>query len=250
MKVRAIYFDLDDTLCGYWDACKTALRAAFEAEGPEGSDADTLIRAWAKQFRVLSPLVKNETWYPVYLKNGGTTRLELMKMVLADVGHPDDARAQRLSDMYGDLRDKNLKLFADAIPVLVELHAKYPLGLITNGPADIQRQEINTLGIGHYFQHFFIEGEVGFGKPVLEVFRRAEAAVGCEPHELLFVGNSYAHDIEPAIKAGWKTIWTRRDSDVAPSEKPGAKPEERPEGAPAPDYEVGDLSSILQLLED
>lgn len=28
--VKAIYFDLDDTLCAYWDACKQGLRETFE----------------------------------------------------------------------------------------------------------------------------------------------------------------------------------------------------------------------------
>ena len=40
--VRAVYFDLDDTLCAYWEASKFALRRAFEDHGPEGYTADEM----------------------------------------------------------------------------------------------------------------------------------------------------------------------------------------------------------------
>ncbi|MGQ4827965.1 HAD-IA family hydrolase, partial [Enterococcus faecalis] len=81
-----------------------------------------------------------------------------------------------------------MKLFPDALPTLRALKAKYPLGLITNGPADVQRQEIATLGIVRFFDNIFIEGEMLVGKPEPEVFRKAEAAVGLRPQQILFVG--------------------------------------------------------------
>lgn len=245
MKVRAIYFDLDDTLCRYWDASKAALRASFEAEAPEGVTVEQMTAVWASEFKKFSPEVKTPEWYDTYLKHGGTTRLELMRRVLATLGHPDEERAAELSRLYGVMRDQNLELFHDALYVLDELKKSYPLGLITNGPADIQREEIATLNLTHYFDHVFIEGEVGFGKPIQEVFRMAERAVDCQPSELVFIGNSYAHDIQPASEAGWHTIWIRRPSDVPPS----GQVEQRPEGSPEPDHVVGDLVSILGLLE-
>ncbi|MCE9558279.1 MAG: HAD family hydrolase [Armatimonadetes bacterium] len=246
--VKAIYFDLDDTLCGYWDASKAAMRTAFAHHPATGVDVEEMVKAWAKAFRGFSSEVKSSHWYPIYLRNGGTSRLEQMRRMLDELGQPNLDLAKRLSDAYGMMRDENLALFPDAIPVLEKLYDKFPLGLITNGPADIQRQEIASLKIGHWFQHFYIEGEVGFGKPDMEIFRRAESAVGCKPHEVLMIGNSYGHDIRPAIEAGWRTIWIRRASDVAPSVDGSAKVEEIPVGGPSPDAEVGDLLSILTLL--
>ena len=29
-NIKVIYFDLDDTLCAYWHACKTGLQKTFE----------------------------------------------------------------------------------------------------------------------------------------------------------------------------------------------------------------------------
>lgn len=248
--VKGIYFDLDDTLCGYWDASKAGLRAAFEAHPVPGVDTETAIAGWAGAFRGFAPTLKTTGLYDVYLTSGETTRTEQMRLALASLGVEDADHAARLSHAYMTERDRNLRLFDDAIEVLTTLKARYPIGLITNGPADIQRQEIATTGIEPYLDHVFIEGEMRQGKPLKEVFDRAAAAMDLAPHQLLMVGNSFGHDILPAIRDGWRTAWVRRDSDVPPSADVAARGavEPIPTEGPMPDRIIGRLSELLPLL--
>ncbi len=248
--VRGIYFDLDDTLCGYWDASKAGLRAAFEAHPVEDVSLEEAVRGWAAAFRDFAPTLKTTGLYADYLKTGETTRTEQMRRTLDRLGHPDEEHARTLSDAYGRERDARLRLFDDALDVLTALKARYPLGLITNGPADIQRQEIATTGIAGFFGPVFIEGELGFGKPVAEVFERAAAAMDLPPEALLMVGNSFHHDIVPAVRAGWRTAWIRRDSDVPPSADVQARGgvEPIPTSGPLPDVVIERLSELLPLL--
>lgn len=249
--IRRIFFDLDDTLCGYWSASKAGLRRAFEDHGPDGHSADEMVEHWAAAFREFSPTLKKTGWYETYLKRGEPTRTEQMRLTLARVGVTDSQHAERLSESYAVHRDAQLRLFEDAISVLDALCSKYPLGLITNGPADIQRQEIATLGIGHYFDRFYIEGEQGRGKPLAPLFADITKETGLDPNQIAMVGNSYAHDIQPAIEAGWVGIWIRRDTDVPPSAKGNKSvPEQRPEGAPEPHATIGALSELLPLFLD
>lgn len=249
--VRAVFFDLDDTLCGYWDASKAGLRHAFTLHGPPEYTPDEMVEHWAAAFREFSPTLKQTGWYETYLKNGEPTRTEQMRLTLARIGQENPELARRLSDAYGDQRNANLQLFPDALEVLDWLKSRgVTLGLVTNGPADIQRQEIETLGIGSYFPHVYIEGEMGRGKPHKEVFDRIAHDVGLSGKQVLFVGNSYAHDIRPVLDAGWHAIWIRRPSDVPPSLKgKTAVPEERPEGAPEPDAIIGSLMELRTMLE-
>lgn len=250
-SVRRIFFDLDDTLCGYWSASKSGLRKAFEDHGPEGHTAEEMVEHWAAAFREFSPTVKNATWYAIYLKEGEPTRQEQMRLTLARVGVDDADRVKALSDAYASHRDAHLSLFEDARKVLETLYTRYPMGLITNGPADIQRQEIATLGIEPFFDRIYIEGEMGRGKPLPEVFSAITAEAELEPHQIAMVGNSYAHDIRPAIDAGWVGVWIRRPSDVPPSAKgKTSAPEERPEDAPAPHSVVTSLTEVLALFRD
>lgn len=247
--VRAVLFDLDDTLCGYWDASKAGLRQAFSEHAPEGVDVETMVRYWATAFRDFSPRVKKEGWYERYCDSGEPTRTEQMRRTLGLAGVVDEARAQRLSESYMRNRDANLRLFPDAIEVLEALQPRYPMGLITNGPADIQRQEIATCGVEKYFDPILIEGEMREGKPAQAVFRRAERALNLSPAQILFVGNSYHHDIVPAVAADWRTVWVRRPSDVPPSAGPyEGVPEEKPADGPEPDATIGELRELLPLL--
>jgi putative hydrolase of the HAD superfamily len=247
--VRAVYFDLDDTLCQYWEAARTGLFRAFEAHPVPSYTTEQMVEVWARAFRSFLKEVHHPDWYSQYLKQGEVTRTEQMRRTLLEVGIEDRAHAERLSQEYMEQRDRLLRLFDDTDHVLTLLKAKYPLGLITNGPADIQRQEIATLGLEHYFTAILIEGEMGEGKPHQSVFRRAEGLVGKSPSEILFVGNSYSHDIRPAIEAGWRTAWIRRPTDVPPSAGPGGSAVEvKPVDGPEPDIQIGNLLQLLPHL--
>lgn len=248
-RIRAVFFDLDDTLCSYWEASKAALRETFRTLGPEGVSAEQLYASWAVTFRTFSRELKASPWYETYLKVAEPSRTEQMRRMLEAVGHQDAGLARTLGDCYARLRNEYLRLFPDAMEVLESLRGRYQLGLITNGPADVQRSEIEELQIGHFFEHVLIEGELGYGKPQAEVFARAEVVTACNPDQILFVGNSYAHDILPAIRAGWHTAWVRRATDVPPSaEGLNAVPESLPDEAPEPTYILSSLRQLLALL--
>lgn len=248
-EVRAIYFDLDDTLCGYWTASRKGLVETFSEYGPHILSPEQMVQEWAAAYRGFGPNLKATGWYDRYLTSGEPTRTEQMRLTLLRVGIDDPQLARQLGDAYNEARDRNLQLFPDAIAVLDTLKTKYPMGLITNGPAENQRREVATLGISRYFDPILIEGELREGKPLASVFDKAAKAMDCEPHQLLFVGNSFNHDIAPAIEYGWRTVWVRRATDVAPSSNPDtAKPEEMPIGAKPPDAVIGELSELLALL--
>lgn len=242
--VRVIYFDLDDTLCAYWDAAKLGLRRAFEDHPEHGHTPDQLLRHWAQAFSEFVETIGKTHWYEKYLHSGEITRAELMRRMLERAGIYDDDLAQRMSHTYYVERHAALELFPEAMEVLQRLSQNYVLGTITNGPADIQRQEIQTLNIGPYLTHIFIEGEVGCGKPDPRIMQMAEEAAGVPTDQILFVGNSYKHDMLPSMERGWRTAWIRRPSDVPPSSRTG-KPEELPEGAQAPDVTISDLRELF-----
>ncbi len=247
--IRAIFFDLDDTLCAYWEAARKGLEIAFAEFAPGQWSVDDMIAKWAEAFRPFSKSIKESDWYPDYLKSGEPTRTEQMRRTLELCGVTDSSLAARLSERYAEARDQNLRLFPDAVAVLEGLRGNYLLGLITNGPADVQRQEIETLGIEEFFNFILIEGEMGQGKPHPRVLQKAEKLSGCKPHQILFVGNSYRHDVRPAIEAGWRSVWIRRDSDIPPSARGQSEsPEEKPIGGPEPDFVVGSLTELTALL--
>ncbi len=247
--VKAIFFDLDDTLCAYWDSSKVALCEAFAELGPERLSPEEMVAHWAETYKEFAPNLRALGWYERYLESGEPTRTEHMRRALVRMGIDDQDLASRLSHRYMTLRDGYLHLFPETEEVLQNLSRRFPLGLMTNGPADVQRQEVATLNLQPFFKHILIEGELGIGKPHEAVFKQAASLAGVPPTNLLFVGNSYHHDIAPALKFGWKAMWIRRASDVPPSAGGRGAPEALPPGGADPDAIISDLREVLALLE-
>ena len=246
-SVKAVFFDLDDTLCAYWDAAKHGLRVTFAENFQHGHTTKEMTDHWAEEFRLFAPTIKDTHWYGKYLESGEPTRIELMRRVLERAGVIDETLAEKLSHTYYVERHAALELFPEARDVLEAIHKKYKTGLITNGPADIQKQEVETLRISDLLDIVLIEGEMKMGKPDPRVMEQAEVLSGYSGDEILFVGNSYAHDIKPAIAAGWRQAWVRRPSDVPPTAT-NQEPAPKPDGAPEPDLVITDLRELLPAL--
>lgn len=245
--VKAVFFDLDDTLCAYWDAVRYGLKKTWSECGHEDIEPREFVQAWAKCFRAFCPSVKTSEWHAGYLVTGKPTRDHVMALTLEELDRPDEELAEILGNRYALARNEGLRLFEGAEALLASLVDRFPLGLITNGPADIQSSEVDVLGIRPYFQTILIEGEFGIGKPDQRIFCEAEARCGYSGTEVIFVGNSYAHDVIPAIEAGWRTIWVSQDSDVPPSaEGQNDAPERIPEGAPYPDAIARSVTEIIR----
>ncbi len=88
------------------------------------------------------------------------------------------------------------------------------LGILTNGSPVRQRGKIRALGLNRWVpeEYTAVSLELGVHKPDPEIFARYKEKVS-ESGEFLpscrwwYVGDLYEHDIEPAAKAGWYTVW-------------------------------------------
>lgn len=236
MPIRAIGFDLDDTLCLYMPIAIRARRQAFaELVQPLlGVDIETIDRAYQQAFWQMMDEIKREPWRSRYLKNGESTRTETMRRTLTLLNVAPDGLAERLSARYLALRESQLQLFEETLPVLNALRKRYTLFLITNGPAHEQRRELRLLGLEPYFEVIAIEGELGIGKPNPAIFQFVQEQLRLAPEQILFVGNSWEHDAKGALGVGWHAAWLNREG--APH--------------PEPDAPVPVLRTLTELLPD
>lgn len=93
-------------------------------------------------------------------------------------------------------------LAPDALTTLATLHEKgYTLGLITNRSRPCQ-EELESLGIAHYFDLVLTAGEVNVFKPDPAIFQHALARTGTAPQNALYIGDNYYADILGAERAG------------------------------------------------
>ena len=112
-------------------------------------------------------------------------------------------------DSYLTLYEESWSLYPDVRPCLDAL-AAYPLGLITNGDSDQQRQKLEQTGIAGYFHSVVVSGDVGVAKPGRQIFERSAEELGLQPDKLLFIGDNPENDVRGALQAGWHAIWLNR----------------------------------------
>jgi len=184
------------------------LRSGFEGDSPE--------------------LAALREWTPAYRKN-------VWRLALADMRIRDIAFADVLHKIYLKERRRPPVFFPETEAVLNGIKREYKLGLVTNGPADVQREKLKPSDLGRYFDSIVISGEVGIGKPDPGIFDIAFDALSATPDEAVMVGNSLRSDIAGAQAAGIRAIWIDREgTDIGREIKP--------------DYEIQNLTELERVL--
>jgi putative hydrolase of the HAD superfamily len=97
------------------------------------------------------------------------------------------------------------------------------LGLVSNAidPPDLLHRDLAELGITERLDVAVFSSEVGRRKPDPAIFRYALDALGVEPGDALFVGDTLATDIAGAAALGMHTcqaLWFHADEDSASPE--------------------------------
>ena len=134
-------------------------------------------------------------------------REQSMREALREAGRPDDALASHLTQLYFQHRDSARTLFPDVRPALERLGSDYRLGLLSNG-----NSRAAALGIGDLVSfEVFSQDHGGIEKPDPRLFGIALREAGCEPHELLHVGDSPESDVAGALNAGVKPVLLNRN---------------------------------------
>ncbi|WP_164216011.1 HAD family hydrolase [Virgibacillus sp. YIM 98842] len=258
--VKAILFDLDDTLL--WDekSVKEAFKATCQlAEKKFGIHPDILEEHVQKNAREL--YASYET-YP-FTKMIGINpfeglwgdfsdegedfqklnrlapgyRKEAWTRGLYDAGADDPDFGHKLAEAFPVNRRKYAFVYEDTFSVLDQLKNDYRLLLLTNGSPDLQNTKLEiTPELVPYFDHIVISGDFGKGKPDPSIFLYALKQLGVESEEALMVGDNLMTDILGASKAGIDSVWVNRQgkehSDVVPT------------------YEISQLEELLLLLDD
>ena len=226
--VTTIVFDLDGTLCYYALSIKEAMeRTLHRAEQPQDLVGDLDQAAarydllWAQEERTH--------------EEGRPLRERIWARLLNEHNLNEPLLAHTLSTIYTAIRIPSIRLFDGTRELLSELKARYRLGLLTNGPAEMQREKINALKLEDLFEAIVVSGEVGIYKPDARVFQHLLEKLQVSPQRALYVGDSYEMDVVGAKEAGMWMAWIRRGQSMD-------------SGHVRPDLELQDLEALRGIL--
>ncbi|CAN5340766.1 HAD family hydrolase [soil metagenome] len=210
---RLILFDLDNTLCDHATSRSLRVRHAFAPFFANETDLGQAVQ------EAVTRSMEGTTHFPGILEQYG-----------ADANAAEAARERYVSDRY-----RGLELYSDALHTIEKVKQVASIGMITNGPTDIQQPKIDLLQIEHLFPFILISESVGIWKPDPAIFHMALEKAGIAAEDAVYVGDSPVADVPGAKAAGMRSVWI----NCAGIDWPGDEP---------PDIEIRDLNELLLSL--
>ena len=206
--MKAVLFDLDDTLFDHQYCYRAALQAIYDHFEP--------LRA--KPFTDLETLYQNilETFHTqavagkISLEEARRLRIQA---IFVDYGMDislDDA--QRIDEThYRHTYMKARRAVPGAQQLLATLREReLKIGIITNHVLTEQTDKLVAIGLTDYTDVVIAAGEVGVSKPDPHIFQILLDSLNCQPHDVVLVGDSWNADIIGAKRAGIRAIWLNR----------------------------------------
>jgi len=215
MTIRAVCFDLDDTLFAYRKYARAGLRAAADRlEARTGEEVhEELLRLY----------------FTEGITDGTFDRL-------LDRHDRSPALVDDLVDAYHDANTP-LSPYPETEPVLSTLSEDYRLGLITDGRGG--HAKLRRLGIRSYFDAVVVTPDIGSSKRKPDPFERALSTLSVSADAAVYVGDDPRFDFRHPNDLGMTTVRLSRGrySDLEPETD-----------AAVPDREIPHLEALLDIL--
>lgn len=199
-QIRAITLDLDDTL---WPIAPTLERAEAVLQSWLDAEAPATAAIWRDSDRRRALRVEVNREHAALAHDLTHLRHEMIALALRHAGD-DPVLAGPAFEVFFAERQR-VDCYADALPALGRLAARYPLLTLSNGNADVQ-----LAGVGEHFTAQVSARMAGVAKPDPRIFAHAAAAAGVAPHEVLHIGDDAALDVLGALDVGMQAVWINR----------------------------------------
>jgi len=216
MSIKAVVWDIDDTIFDYTTADLAGMRGHLAAEGLlDGYETvDQALAHWRE--------ITDQQWASFA---AGETDFEGQRRgrVRVFLGQPlTDAEADAWFQRYLAHYEAVWALFPDVLPALDTLAASHRHAVLSNSSLHVQDRKLRVLGVRDRFESVLCAAELGVSKPAAEAFHAACDALELPPHEVAYVGDHPEIDGQGAADAGLLSIWIDRGgahtgADVGPT---------------------------------
>ncbi|AWL13368.1 5-amino-6-(5-phospho-D-ribitylamino)uracil phosphatase YigB [Saliniradius amylolyticus] len=198
-QVRAVSFDLDDTLYDNGPILRRAEDALLEfihTEFPQLKDSNEVF--WQ---RIKAKCLKER---PELTHDMGAWRQHTLRTGLLELGmaFTEVSEATDRAFEYFYYERSRFKVDETICSLLARIADKLPMVAITNGNVDL-----DAIGIGQYFEQSFHANLEQPKKPDPAMFELASRHLAMPNERILHVGDGLINDIAGAHEAGFQTAW-------------------------------------------
>ncbi|MBA2565156.1 MAG: HAD-IA family hydrolase [Gemmatimonadetes bacterium] len=221
--IRAVIFDLDNTLLDFMTMKRRAVEAAVDAMIDAGLE--------------LPKDVARERIFGIYDREGIEYQRVFDDFLRAETGGVDHRVLASGIVAYRRAREALLVLYPHVTVTLVELVKRgLRLAVVSDAPRMEAWLRVCYLRLHHLFDHVVTFDDTGERKPSPAPFRRALELLGAEAGETLMVGDWPDRDMVGASALGIRTVFARY-GDTFATMSSGA------------DFEIDDVHELLPLID-
>jgi len=213
--VRAVLFDLDDTLFDHRRSARAALTEVHRNHG-RGTDLDAFERHHARFLEVMHLEVLAGR---IGLDEARRERFRRVFLAFDIPLHAADVDAVASAYRSGYMLARRALEGAADLLLAVRRHAR--IGIVTNNLLDEQRDKLEYCGLAPFVDELIASEDVGVSKPERGIFDIALQRLGVCAPDAVMVGDSWANDVAGAVNAGIRAIWFNPDRQPAPAAPSG-----------------------------
>ncbi|GGY80574.1 HAD family hydrolase [Streptomyces nitrosporeus] len=205
MTIRAVLWDIDDTIFDYSGADRIGMREHLRTEGlpPGHTSLERALDAWKA--------ITDAQWAR-FAAGELDFQGQRRERVRAFLGRPvSDAEADGWFGRHAERYEAAWALFPDVLPVLDRLAGGFRHAVLSNSSIHNQDRKLRALGVRDRFEAVVCAVELGVAKPAAAAFHAACEAIALDPHEVAYVGNEPDIDAGGAVAAGLTGIWLDRE---------------------------------------
>jgi putative hydrolase of the HAD superfamily len=207
-RIRAVFFDLDDTLFDYTKSRHFAFLALKERFSDISSASiEDLDNLWTRYWYQLLPAeVIRDHAVIMHI------RKERLRMIFSHYGRElSENEIEDVMRTYSESYDSSISQVPGAGDILRKIRERgISVGVITNNPPGGQRKKLKQCRIEDYIDLLVSSGEIGYSKPDPRIFRFSMEKLSATPEESVMIGDSWEYDIVGAINTGIKPVWFNR----------------------------------------
>lgn len=217
-NIKAIFFDLDDTLINFGGVTHQAWKLTCQKLLEEKHDLTIDPFILAKQINKINDAYwSDEESRPKGNIDFQKVRKGILQQAFNACHIENEEAIEFLLAHYSVYKEEAIYLYSDVYETLESFQSQgYKLVLITNGDGTRQRGKIARFDLEKYFDFILIEGEQGFGKPDLRIYQKALDLCHVLSSEACMVGDNYLWEVKTPIEYGMKAVWVNRNHQQLP----------------------------------
>ena len=201
--IRAVLFDLDDTLFDHSHCARAALedvRASHECFA--SITAAALERSHGE---ILEELHREVMIGRLDLD---AARTERFRRLFAVAGvDADQQLASRAAASYRQRYLAERRAVSGAAALLMKVRERAKVGIVSNNLLEEQQDKLRCCELDQYVDVLVVSEEAGISKPDPRIFEIVLDRLRCRPQEAVMIGDSWDADVLGAAAAGIRAIW-------------------------------------------